>query len=83
MVHQASVAPDHESAWQAIHQLGYDPAESVVLEGGMPIDLPGTGGSTAQIVRHDPNHLEIDVDSSAEGYLVLSDPFYRAPQRQF
>jgi hypothetical protein len=76
VVHQANVVPDHESAWQALHQPGFDPATTVVLEGGEALAGPVSGGASAQIARYAPNHVEIDVNSSAEGHLVLSDPYY-------
>jgi hypothetical protein len=76
VVHHASVVPDHESAWTAIHQSAFDPATSVVLEAGQHLDAVETSLPTAQIVRYDANHLEVGVDASAQGYLVLSDPYY-------
>jgi hypothetical protein len=78
VVHQAVVAADHEAAWQIIHQAGFDPATSVVLEGGHPLDAgPGsTEPDSAQVVHYGLNSLEIEVNSPAEGYLFLSDPFY-------
>ncbi len=76
VVHQAVVAADHEDAWRRIHEDGFDPAATVVLEGSRPLDLQGGGGAEVQIVRYEPDALEIQVDNPAEGYLFLSDPFY-------
>jgi hypothetical protein len=78
MVHRAIVAADHEDAWARIHQPDFDPATSVVLEGGQPLDGQAAVQATAHIVGYQPNALEIEieVDTGAEGYLFLSDPFY-------
>jgi uncharacterized membrane protein YfhO len=48
----------------------------VVLEGGSPLDLPQPAQADVKIVRYGPNALELQVDSKADGYLFLSDPFY-------
>jgi hypothetical protein len=76
VVHRATVAADHEDAWARIQQLGFDPSTTVVLEGGMPLELDPGVLAGVEIVRYEPNALEIRVDSEAEGYLFLSDPFY-------
>jgi hypothetical protein len=76
VVHRAVVAGDHAEAWERIHESGFDPATLVVLEGGQPLDVPTEGQATVQVVRYEPDSLAIAVDSPAEGYLVLSDPFY-------
>jgi hypothetical protein len=69
-------AADQEDAWARIHEHGFDPATTVVLEGGQPLDGGATGQPAAQVVRYEPDRLEIDVDSPTDGYLFLSDPFY-------
>ncbi len=75
-VHQAIVAADHEDAWTRIHQADFDPATTVVLESGQPLDQEPAFPSEAQVVRYEPKVLEIEVNAGAEGYLFLSDPFY-------
>ena len=76
VVHRTRVAAGHEDAWQRIHQSGFDPADTIVLEGGQSLDLQPQGKALVEIVRYEPNALEIEIDSPSEGYLVLSDPFY-------
>ncbi|HSR32578.1 MAG TPA: YfhO family protein, partial [Anaerolineae bacterium] len=76
VVHRATVATDHEDAWQRLHQAGLDPATTVVLEGGRPLDVQPDAQAEARVVSYDANALEIDVNTESEGYLVLSDPFY-------
>jgi uncharacterized membrane protein YfhO len=50
----------------------------VVLEGGQPLEGQTAAQATAQIVGYQPNALEIEIEieTGAEGYLFLSDPFY-------
>jgi hypothetical protein len=76
VVHHAVVADDHEDAWARIHQDGFDPATIVVLEGGEPLEGPAGVEDRVQVVRYEPNALEIELEAGAEGYLFLSDPFY-------
>jgi hypothetical protein len=78
VVHQAVLAASHEDAWALIHQPGFDPASTVIVEEGQPLDSQPTDGppGTARVVRYGLNSLEIEVDSPAEGYLFVSDPFY-------
>jgi hypothetical protein len=76
VVHHALVASDHEDAWARIHRDGFDPATTVVLEGGQPMDIQPDVESQVQVVRYKQNVLEIELETGAEGYLFLSDPFY-------
>jgi hypothetical protein len=76
VVHQAVVATDHEDAWGQIHQPGFDPATTVVLEGGEAMALDGGFQDNVEVVRYGINSLEIEVETGTAGYLFLSDPFY-------
>jgi hypothetical protein len=76
VVHRAIVATSHEDAWRRIHRADFDPALAVVLEAGQAMDNQVEGQADVRVARYGPNGLEIDVNSPAEGYLVLSDPFY-------
>jgi hypothetical protein len=76
IVHRAVAAADHEDAWARLHEAGFDPAGTVVLEGGQALDVRPVMSDTVNVVRYQPDELEIDVEAGAEGYLVLSDPFY-------
>jgi hypothetical protein len=76
VVQRAIVAESHGDAWDRIHQPGFDPATTVVLEGGQPLEGQAAAQATAQIVSYRPNALEIEVDTESAGYLFLSDPFY-------
>ncbi len=68
MVHRAIVAAGHEDAWARIHEVDWDPATTVVLEGGQPLDQEPAFPSEAQVVRYEPKVLEIEVNAGAEGY---------------
>jgi hypothetical protein len=78
LVHRAVVAEDHEDAWTRLHQPEFDPATTVILEGGRELGGPAGAGGTAsvEVVRYEPDLVEIDLSNPAEGYLVLSDPHY-------
>jgi hypothetical protein len=77
VVHRSQVAADHEQAWKLLHQPGFDPATAVILESGRALDVPGvTAAAAVQLLLRQPDALEFQIDSPAEGYLVLSDPYY-------
>ncbi len=83
-VSQAQVVEDHEAAWQAIHASDFDPTAHVVLEQGQ------LGGQAPQVVGDDArecaervtfvayglNEIELAVETSEAGWLVLSDVYY-------
>jgi hypothetical protein len=78
VVHRAIAAATHKDAWTLIHQPEFEPGTTVVVEGGQSLDSRPAGGEsgTAQVVAYGLNSVEIDVNTPAEGYLFLSDPFY-------
>jgi hypothetical protein len=82
VVHRAVVASDHEDAWARIHEPGFEPATQVILEGGQPLDVQSEEQAVVRVVHYEPDTLAIDVDNPAEGYLLLSDPFYPGWQAQ-
>jgi hypothetical protein len=76
IVHRAVLASNHEDAWKRIQAVDFDPATTVILEGGQPLDLQVGEKADVQITRYESDELEIQVDNPAEGYLFLSDAFY-------
>jgi hypothetical protein len=76
VVHRAIVVEDQEDAWAHIHQPEFDPASTVVVEGGQPLDEQTDAASRVQITHYGPDTVALDVDAVADGYLFLSDPFY-------
>lgn len=74
-VGQGIAAPSHDAALAAIKATGFDPGNSVVVEGnpggGQPL-----GPVAAQIVTDGPNRVVVRVHAPRSGYLVLSDVDY-------
>ncbi|MFQ6058155.1 MAG: YfhO family protein [Anaerolineae bacterium] len=76
VVYRSQVVLDHEAAWAAIHRPDFDPATTVVLEGGKP--LSGPPGQTTHLgfTHYGLNEIRLRVSTTAEGYLVLSEVYY-------
>ncbi len=75
VVRRTIPAWDHEDAWRRIHRPDFDPATTVVLEGGPSLSGPAEA-TEAQVVRYETDEVEIAVETPTAGILVLSDPFY-------
>ncbi|WP_423225581.1 hypothetical protein [Candidatus Amarolinea aalborgensis] len=69
----AIVVNDQDAAWQAIHAADFDPSRQVVVEGGEA--LRGGVGAAAAVTTV-ANGLDVDVQTRAPAYLVISQPFY-------
>jgi hypothetical protein len=77
IVHQAIAAPDHEAAFTALHTPGFDPATTVVVEGGEPLDATApSGAATIGLAAFGLNEIGVDVDTPSDAYLVLSEVWY-------
>ena len=82
LVHQAIAVPDQESAFVAIQDPGFDPASSVVVEGGK--SLQGNidagdkvaGSESLDITAYGPNAIHLTANTLTEAYLVLSEVYY-------
>lgn len=75
----AIATPGHDAALEAIKAKDFDPARTVVLEGGEASGLPAgapAGPITASFTNDGPNSIAVTVDAPAAGYLVLADPYY-------
>lgn len=76
LVHRAVRVADAEAAWAALHAPGFDPATTVVIEEGQPLEgAEGDGGHVAFLSRG-LNNMELTVQASGPGYLVLSEVYY-------
>ncbi len=75
-VHRALAVDDQEAAFAAIHQEGFDPAQTVVVEGGKSLEISSAKAATVDIVSYDLNEIDLTVEAPAEGYLVLSEVYY-------
>lgn len=75
LIYQSIVVPDHDAAFDAIHQDDFDPAVSVVLEGGKELSQQhGTG--TITVSRYDLNQATFEVTTDSPAYLLLTDIFH-------
>ena len=75
VVYRSQVAADHESAWAAIQAPGFDPAETVVVEGGKALEGEASEGR-AVITSYSLNEIGLEAEAASEGYLVLSEVYY-------
>jgi len=80
-VPQAVRAEDDEAALALMRDEGFDPAATVVLAGGeqrsLAVELDGArGAASIQVLRDEPEVIEVEVETDAPGYLVLADAWY-------
>ena len=69
------VVEDHDAAFQAIHDEAFDPAGTVILEGGQALaQEPGVG--TVEVARYDLNEIAFNVSADRPAYLFLSDVYH-------
>jgi hypothetical protein len=77
MVYRAEVVGGDIRALTIAKGEGFDPATQVVLKAGgeaRPLDAgPGSGEVDVRIVDRGPNHLDFEVETPVEGYLVVSE----------
>ena len=69
-------ADSHEEAWARIHEADFDPATTVVLEGGRSLAGLDAGQGVVRVVDYESDRWVLEVESPAAGYVVLSDPHY-------
>jgi len=73
-VGQTTVVPSHGAAWEAIHAEGFDPSQTVVLEGGQPLDT--TPDYSLSLLQYSLHAVTVAVETDQPGYLVLPDAYY-------
>jgi hypothetical protein len=76
VIHRAIVAPDHEAAFAALQGSDFDPATTVVVEGGQALGGMPSGPVTIRFEAYSPNEIRLSVDTPADAYLVLSEVWY-------
>lgn len=82
IVHEAMLADSIAEAQAQIQSPGFDPSRSVALtgstEGFSPFGplAPATGAESVTITERGSNHLTLAVESTAPGFLVLSEVWY-------
>jgi hypothetical protein len=76
VVHQAIAAHDHQAAYAVLRVPDFDPATTVVVEGGEPLNLTPSGLASIDLDAFSPNEIRLRVDTPADAYLVLSEVWY-------
>jgi hypothetical protein len=76
VAYSAQVEPDGVKAMRLLASPDFDPRQTVVLPQGPGVDLAGAGQDTVRLVGYSPDHLALDVDTNANGVLVLSEIDY-------
>jgi hypothetical protein len=82
VVHQAEVAPG-QALLERLNAQDFNPWTTVLLETPLPasqaaqlVDAPLRSGSVAHVSRYDLHQVEVSVEMTAPGVLVLSDQWY-------
>ncbi len=78
VVHDARAVGSFEEMWVVLNAADVDLRETVAIYEASPLALPGRGvrGSTARIIDYGPDRMIVEVDSIADGLLVLSQVRY-------
>jgi hypothetical protein len=76
LVYSAQVEADDRKALQRLAAPDFDPRQLAILADSPGIALPGGGQGTARFVERLPNCLTLQVDTNADGILVLSEIDY-------
>ncbi|MEA3338897.1 MAG: YfhO family protein, partial [Chloroflexota bacterium] len=76
LVHSAAVVTSDEDTLALMQDAVFDPATTVVLARGDDFVWSPTRPSSARITHYAPERVEIELDASAPGYLVLTDAWY-------
>jgi hypothetical protein len=84
LVHEAAVEPRIDSLILAIRRFDVDPRHTVLFQSGNAVQSkqPGTAevgkltGETVRATRYTPNAVDIEVQSTSPGWLVLTDAWY-------
>jgi hypothetical protein len=76
MVYRSQVVADGDAAFTAITQSAFDPAQSIVLEGGEALNGSAPSVPTVGFAGRSTNSVELDVTTAADGYLFLGDTYY-------
>jgi hypothetical protein len=54
----------------------FDPTAEIIVEGGTDLDTRPGGPESVRVTAYEPERVEIDVELTAPGYLVLTDAHY-------
>mgnify|MGYP001117858837 CR=1 FL=1 len=75
VLHQSQVVSNPEAAFAAIHAPDFDPAGTVILEGGKSLAQP-PGSYDVQWLVYGNNEARFRVTTDRDGYFLLSDVYY-------
>jgi hypothetical protein len=75
LVAGAVSAPDHERAYELVHEAGFDPRAYAVLEGPAASAVRGAAGQ-ARLSSYRSGAIVVDVAPATPGYLVLAEVWY-------
>jgi hypothetical protein len=78
VVGQAVSAPDDAAALTLLRDPAFDPRQTVVLTGdeGLAAEVQQLPSGEARVISYTAQRVEIAVNASAEGYLLLTDAYY-------
>jgi hypothetical protein len=76
VIHRAIAAPDREAAFAALYDPDFDPATTVVVEGGEALEVTVSSPAMIDLEAFGPNEIWLRVDTPADAYLVLSEVWY-------
>ena len=71
----STIIEDHDAVFDAIHADEFDPAKTVILEGGREL-LQDAGQSAIEITQYDENHAAFVVSTDKPAYFFLSDVYH-------
>jgi len=76
VVHNVWPVSGSEQAFAAIHRAEFDPASTVVIEGGIAPATGASGSSEVRITSYTNDEIRMEASSTAPGYLVTSEVYY-------
>jgi len=75
-VHEAVVAADDEETLALMQSPTFDPATMVVLASGDSLSRSPSRSPVVRITHYAPERVEVELESSVPGYLILTDAWY-------
>lgn len=76
VVYSAQIEADDRLALERLAAPDFDPRQQVILAQAPGLELAGAGSAEVQILERLPNRLVLEVDTDADGVLVLSEIDY-------
>lgn len=77
IVHEIRLIPDDTRALEALRSPDFQPARTVILSEGQPMENNGSGAKDrVAVLTYDAEHVVIETELESPGVLVLSDTYY-------